>query len=200
MEITPDGIKGTIHKKLQGYFAIDAYDELMYSNDKDIKQYLKSEFTRGSNKFQLDTFRVDKQPATNEIMLTGNFTLPDYSKKLDNDYYLNLNLFKFYSGDRLDYPERKAPVERNFRSVRKYVTILKIPDNYKLTYLPQSKTYHNKVWGFDIKYEQKSNEVILTQEFDNDNLLLTSENFQAWNSVLDNLFPLYKETLSLSKN
>lgn len=200
MEITPDGIKGTIHKKLQGYFAINVYDELMYSNGKDLKEYLKGEFARGSNKFRLDTFKVDKKQTTDEISLSANFTLPDYSKKLDNDYYLNLNLFKLYTDSKITDADRKAPVERSFRSVKRYVTILKIPDNYKLTYLPPNKTYHNKIWGFDINYEQKNNQVILTQEFDNDSMMLTSDEFKAWNSVLDNLFPLYKETLSLSKN
>jgi hypothetical protein len=77
--------------------------------------------------------------------------------------------------------------------------MLKIPDGYKLTYLPPSKSYHNKVWGFDMLYEQKGNWVILTQEFDNENLMLTSDSFELWNKVLANLVPLYKETLSLSK-
>ncbi|WP_295673321.1 hypothetical protein [uncultured Mucilaginibacter sp.] len=84
--------------------------------------------------------------------------------------------------------------------MRKYVTMLKVPDGYVVSYLPQGKSYHNAVWGFDLKYEQKGNWVILKQEFDNDDLTLNSDEFEAWNKVLQNLFPLYKETLSLTKN
>jgi hypothetical protein len=124
--------------------------------------------------------------------------LPDYAKKIGNEYYLNLNLFKFFENRRIDFPQRKIPIEQNFKYTKKYVTLLKLPDGYKVTYLPEGKTYHNNVWGFDIKYEQKGNLVTFTQEFDNNNLLLTSEQFESWNKVLDNLFPAYKETLSFS--
>jgi hypothetical protein len=200
LELTQNGIKGKIKKKLKGYYAMNMYGELMYWNAKNIDEDMKDEFSRGSNKFKLDTFHVDKKETTNEIVLSADFKLPDYAKKIGEEYYLNLNLFKFYESEQIDYPRRKMPVSYNFKSVRKYVTMLKVPDGYKVTFLPQSKSFHNTIWGFDLKYEQKGNWVILTQEFDNDNLLLTSDQFQPWNKVLENLLPLYKETLSLAKN
>jgi hypothetical protein len=199
LELTPDGLKGRVKKDLEGYFATNMYDKLMYWTNRNIKEDMKGEFGRGSNKFRLDTFHVDKKPTTGRISLTAGFSLPDYAKKIGNDYYLNLNLFKFYVGDEIDYPRRKAPIEYNFKFTKKYVTMLKIPDGYKLGYLPKGKSFHNEVWGFDFSYEQKGNWIVLTQQFDNDNLLITSDQFQAWNKVLESLFPLYKETLSLTK-
>ena len=77
--------------------------------------------------------------------------------------------------------------------------MLKVPEGYKVSYLPAGRAYHNKVWSFNLQYEQKANYVVLTQEFDNDSLLLTNNDFELWNKALENLFPLYKETLSLSK-
>lgn len=199
LEITPDGVKGTVNRHMQGYYATGAYGELMYSNQKDLQEYFKGEFTRGANNFNLDTFRVSKKVSANDIVLSGKFTLPNYAKKLGNDYYLNMNLFKFYQKGRLEYPERQIPVAHEFKYTRRYVTILKIPDGYKLTYLPQSKNFHNDIWGFDVKYEQKNNSIIFTQEFYNDNLILTNDKFKAWNDVLDKLLPTYRETLSLTK-
>jgi hypothetical protein len=199
LEITPNGVKGTVNRQLQGYFATEAYGELMYRNQKDLQEYFKDEFSRGSNNFQLDTFRVSRQANANDISLSAQFTLPGYAKKLGNDYYLNMNLFKFYQKAKLEYPERQIPVSRDFKFTKRYVTILKIPDGYKLTYLPQSKNFHNNIWGFDIHYEQKNNTIIFTQEFYNDDLILTSDKFKAWNDVLDSLLPTYRETLSLSK-
>jgi len=200
LELTPGGIKGKIKKTLKGYPAMEMYGNLMYWNSRNIKEDMKNELSRGSNKFQLDTFRVERKPVLDEISLFADFTLPDYAKKIGKDYYLNLNLFKFFENDRIDYPQRKVPIENNFKFVKKYVTMLKIPDGYSVSFLPQGKSYHNKVWGFDLKYEQKGSWVMMTQEFDNDDLTLTSDEFEAWNKVLQNLFPLYKETLSLTKN
>lgn len=198
LELTPAGIKGKVKQDMRGYFAMNTYGKLMYWDKKDLRDHIKKEFVRGSNKFQLDTFFVARKPTTEEISWSGDFSLPDYAKKIGNEYYLNLNLFKFFENRRIDFPQRKIPIEQNFKYTKKYVTLLKLPDGYKVTYLPDGKTYHNNVWGFDIKYEQKGNLVTFTQEFDNNNLLLTSEQFESWNKVLDNLFPAYKETLSFS--
>jgi len=199
LQITPNGLKGQVKQSLSGYFSSEMYAELMYWRDKDMKEDMKNELERGSNKFHLDTFRVDKMPTTNDISLYADFNLPDYAKKLGSDVYLNLNLFKFYNDEQIDYPKRKIPIEYSFKFIKKYVTMLKVPEGYKVSYLPKSKNFHNKVWGFDLQYEQKGNYVILTQIFDNENLMLTNDQFEQWNKVLENLLPLYKETLSLTK-
>jgi len=91
------------------------------------------------------------------------------------------------------------PIEFPFLNVQKYITVLKIPDGYTVSSMPTNKTYKNTVWGFELKYEQKSNLLILTEQFDNDHLLLTPDKFQEWNKVLENLYPSYKETISLTK-
>jgi hypothetical protein len=200
LELTPNGIKGTVKKTLKGYFAMEMHGKLMYWRNKDMDEDMKGEFERGSNKFKLDTFYIDKKQTADNISLYAGFSLPDYAKSLGNEYYLNLNLFKFYVNQRIDYPERKVPIGYDFDYTKQYVTMLKIPDGYKVTYLPPGKNYHNKVWGFDMQYQQKGNYVILTQQFDNNSLMLTNDEFGQWNQVLQNLFPLYKETLSLSKN
>ncbi len=112
---------------------------------------------------------------------------------------LNLNLQKLYEHEEIDYPRRKMPVEYDFRFIKKYVTVLTIPEGYTVSYLPKSNSFKNAVWGFTMNYEQKGNTIVLTQEFYNDHLLLTVDQFKAWNEVLEHLFPLYKESISLSK-
>lgn len=199
LELTPTGLKGKIKRTLTGYFASDAYAKLLYWDKKNMIEDMQDEFQRGSNRFHLDTFNVERTLPTNEITLSGQFTLPDYAKSIAGDTYLNLNLFKFFTDDRID-ADRKVGVSYSFIFKKKYVTMLKVPDGFKVSYLPPGKSFHNDVWGFDISYEQKGNWVIMTQQFDNDNLLLTADKFAGWNKALQSLFPTYKETLSLSKN
>jgi hypothetical protein len=199
LELTADGIKGKVKKDLKGYFAMDMYGKLMYWSKKNMDEYMKNEFARGSNKFKLDTFNIGKKQKADEISISATFSLPDYAKKLGDDCYLNLNLFKFYQNGRIDNVKRKAPIEHDFNYIKKYVTLFKLPAGYKVSFLPKSKVYHNKVWGFDMQYEQKGDWIILSQEFDNQNLMLTNDEFGQWNNILENLFPLYKETLSLTK-
>jgi hypothetical protein len=199
MQLTDKGIMGTIKTHLTGYYAMNIQASLNYINGKEKDNYMRARFLRGSNKFQLISYETGDRSDKNHIALSGKFELQDHARKIGDEWYLNINLHKLYEHQEIDYPRRKMPVEYDFRSIKKFVTVLTIPDGYKVSYLPQSKAFKNDVWGFTMNYEQKGNTIILTQEFYNDHLLLTADHFKAWNEVLEHLFPLYKESISLSK-
>jgi hypothetical protein len=199
IELTEKGIKGNISMRMSGYYAMNMHSVLNYVAEKDREKYMKNKFSRGSNKFNLVKYEIGDLGDKNTVSLGARFELENYAKKIGDEWFLNLNLLKLYEHQEIDYPRRKMPLEFDFRFVNKYVTVLRIPDGYTVSYLPKGKAYKNDVWGFSISYEQKGNNVILTQEFDNDHLLLHYNQFEAWNEVLKNLFPLYKETISLSK-
>jgi hypothetical protein len=199
LQLTDKGITGRVNIHLSGYYSMNAHAISNYINGKDKDKYMRARFSRGSNKFQLTSYETGDQSDKNNFTLSGKFELQDYARKIGDEWYLNLNLLKLYEHEEIDYPKRKMPVEYDFRFVKKYVTVLTIPDGYKVSYLPQSKSFKNDVWGFTMNYEQKGNTILLTQEFYNDYLLLTADHFKAWNEVLEHLFPLYKESISLSK-
>jgi len=159
----------------------------------------QNRLSRGSNKFRLDSFSIGDRSDKDHIRLTGSFTLQDYAKHLGDEWYLNLNLFKLYEHEEIDYPKRKMPIQFDFLSRKKLVIVLKVPAGYQPGDIPEGKSFHNDVWGFDIKYEKTAGTIVLTQEFDNDHLLLQPAQFEAWNKVLEQLFPLYKESVSLAK-
>lgn len=199
LQLTDKGITGSINIHLSGYYAMNTNATLNYINGKEKDKYMRARFSRGSNKFQLISYETGDRSDKNNIALNGKFELQDYARRIGDEWYLNLNLLKLYEHEEIDYPKRKMPVEYDFRFIKKYVTVLTIPDGYKVSYLPQSKSFKNDVWGFTMNYEQKGNTLILSQEFYNDHLLLTADLFKAWNEVLEHLFPLYKESISLSK-
>jgi len=199
IELTDEGIKGNIKLNLSGYYAMNMHSLLTHTNGKDQEKYFKTRFNRGSNKFRLDKFEIGDQSDFNQLSFSAQFDLQGYARKISDEWYLNLNLFKHYEHEEIDYPKRKMPIEFPFLNVQKYITVLKIPDGYTVSSMPTNKTYKNTVWGFELKYEQKSNLLILTEQFENDHLLLTPDKFQEWNKVLENLYPSYKETISLTK-
>ena len=199
VNITADGLDGHIKQIMTGYFSMDIHTRLTYVAEKDLKQYLRDDLARGSNKFHLDSFSMGGLNKPDSFTLQAKFQLPGYAKNIDGERYLNLNLFKFFEHQEIDFPKRESPIEIDFKSVRKYITILKIPEGYRIGYFPKGKSFHNEVWGFDVNYEVKGDRLILSQEFDNDHLMIQPAQFEAWNKVLENLFPLYKETVVLTK-
>jgi hypothetical protein len=199
INITDKEISGNISINMEGYFAESMNATLTYTDQKDWKDRLKGNFNRGSNKFNLLSMEVGDRSDKNKIRLTGKFQLLDYAKKLADEYYINLNLLRHFEHQEIDYPKRKSPIESPFLFTRKYVIVLNIPAGYKVSYLPEGKSFHNDVWGFDLKYEQKAQQIIYSFQYDNNHLLLTPDKFEAWNKVLENLLPLYKESISLEK-
>jgi hypothetical protein len=81
-----------------------------------------------------------------------------------------------------------------------YNTVLKVPEGYAVSFLPQSRSFKNEVWGFDLAYKQNGQNVSLTQQFGDDHLLLQPSQFEQWNQILEQLFPEYKQTIVLTKN
>lgn len=199
LNLTDKGITGSININMSGYYAMNMYGMMSYTNEKDREKYMKGYFNRGSNKFLLDKYEIINTNDPDKFRLTGQFQLQDYGKKIADEWYLNLNLFKFYEHQEIDYPKRTIPIQHDYKNERSYVTILNIPEGYQVSYLPESKSFSNDVWGFKITYEQKNNQVVMTQQFENNYLLIQPDKFQRWNKALENLWPLYRETISLSK-
>jgi len=199
LDLTEKGITGSVSIHMTGYYAMNMHSVMNYTNEKEREKFLRGYFNRGSNKFKLNKYQLGEISNPNKFHLAAQFELQDYGKKIADEWYLNLNLFKFYEHEEIDFPRRTIPVEHDYKNVRNYVTVLNIPEGYEISYLPQSKSFHNSIWGFEIKYEQKKNQVIMTQKFENNHLILHPDKFQAWNKVLEQLFPLYRETISLSK-
>jgi hypothetical protein len=199
LQFTDKGISGSITQHMSGYFSMNTRDILNYYSEKDKEDYMKSRFTRGSNKFQLGNYQIAGKAEKEHVTLTAKFELQNYARKLADEWYINLNLLKLYEHEEIDYPKRTIPMEFDFRFIKRFVTVLTIPEGYKVSYLPKGKSFKNNVWGFVIHYEQKNNTIILTQEFYNNHLLLQPTEFKEWNEVLENLFPQYKESISISK-
>jgi Domain of Unknown Function with PDB structure (DUF3857)/Transglutaminase-like superfamily len=199
LDLTEKGVKGRIAINYSGYCASALQDRLAYSDAREIEETMKYRLSRGSDKFALDSFAFDDKRDNGHLRLTGSFTLQNYARHLGSEWYINMNLFKFYENEEIDYPKRKTPIGYRFHNQSKYVVVLNIPAGYDIGDVPAGKTYHNAVWGFSMQYEKKDRQLIFTQEFDNDHLLLQPDQFADWNKVLENLFPLYHTTVSLEK-
>ncbi len=199
LDLTENGLKGRISIDYTGYFSNILQDLLSYSDHKETEDLIKNRFKRGTDKFNMESFQIGDRADRSHIRLTGTFTLQDYARHLGDQWYINMNLFKFYLHQEIEYPKRTMPIEFPFLSQRKYVVILNIPEGYEISSSPNGKTYHNAVWGFTMNYEQKGRQLVFTQEFDNEHLMLEPSQFSDWNKVLENLLPLYRNTVSLQK-
>ncbi|TAD86070.1 MAG: DUF3857 domain-containing protein [Bacteroidetes bacterium] len=195
-----EGIKGKEKVHYSGYFGEDVYNSLLYKDERSLKDYIKTRMGKASNKFILGEYSIDKKAASeNEIDIHAGFEVPDYGKKMGNEYYINLNLEKLLENRLIDTAKRKVPIENEFNYEIRQYHILEIPAGYGVTYQPKNFNFQNDLIGISIAYKQQGNQIIATQVVTNKKLLIYPAEFVEWNKAMKAVAPHYKEQVVLEK-
>lgn len=200
ISFTPEGIKGNSSVTYSGYFGEDIYNALLYRDEKETKDFVKSRMTKASNKFILGNYTVNKtNPEENIINIAADFEIPGYGKKIGNEYYINLNLEKLFENRLIDTAKRKIPVENEFQFVVKLYTILRVPDGYTVTYQPKDFSFENDLVALKITYQIKEGKIIALQEMQQKRLMIQPSEFAEWNKAAKAAAQQYKEQVVLEK-
>lgn len=198
IELTDNGIKGFQKVDYTGYFGHDVLTAIKYRNENDKEKYVKSRMGKGSNKFLLGKFNVvNSEENTRYAQISADFEIPDYSKKIGDEYYINLNLEKITDYTAIMQDKRKVPLENDFKYFIRQHHILKIPENYTVTALPEDFNVDNEYLSIKIIYRIEGNNIIATQEFHNKTLMVYPKDFEKWNTALKLSIPKNKESIVL---
>jgi hypothetical protein len=183
-----------------GYFGKDVYQSLLYSDEKETKDYVNKRMSKGSNSFILGNYTVSrKNPESNLANISAEFELPGYSKKVGSEYYINLNLEKLFENTIIDIQKRKIPIETSYNySVNQY-HVLDIPKDYVVSYLPKNFAFENDMVKITMYYKVENNKVIAAQEIQSKKLMIMPSDFAEWNVSMKAVQPHYKESVVLEK-
>lgn len=201
INITNNGIKGNSTVTYSGYFGSETYDHLQYKSDDDVKDFVKSKMGKASNKFILGDYSINKlNDVSKTINITANFEIPDYGKKVADEIYINLNLEKFFAGNKIDTAKIKVPFENDFKYTILQYTTLSIPTGYVVNYLPQNFSISNKVFDVSINYTKlNNNKLLVTQDIKFKTLMVQANDYPIWNTDIQKLSSYYKEQVVLNK-
>lgn len=195
-------LNGKTTIELNGYVKTFAeYDRLKIENNGTKQQFFNTYFRRGSNKFEAKNVNDNGfYKPYSPIFISLDCSIPDYVKKTNDKYYLNLNLNKRYSDNSIKIEERKCPFyEFEYKFVEDYTITLQIPDTYTIDYLPKNITFANPLFNFEINYTLEKNTIIYSKKLTLNTLLLNNTDFDAWNNFVNQLNTAYKEAIVLKK-
>lgn len=191
-------LTGTGKTYLSGYEKIDLTYRLL--STKDEKIFLREYYSKGNNKFLLDSSRVENlKDRDKELEITYAFNIQDYIKSYEKDVYVNLHLTRDLQNSTIK-PERKLPIEFPHHGETKYSVVLNIPAGYKVSYLPENVSFKNDRFGFVTEYKRSGNKIILTQKLYSNILILNKEDFDMWNKMVKDLNKAYSEVVVLTKH
>lgn len=200
IQLTPTGVKGNTVVHYKGYCGSEYYNILQNRSGEQVKDFVKSLVTKASNKFILGEYTIS--PLTHpekELNIKADFEIPGYSKKIADEFYINLNLNRMQMNRQIDTAKRKLAVEYDYKFITKQVSVLQIPDGYDANYIPSNYSTDNENYAISITYTKQPTKIILEEKFINKKLYFQPQGFNLWNSDLTNLTNSYKEQIVLKK-
>lgn len=200
IRFTNEGISGREKVDYYGYFGEDIYNTLLYKDEKETRDYVKTRMGKASNKFILGDYTINKtDPDQNQINITAAFDIPGYGKKVGNEYYINLNLEKLFENRNVDTSKRKVPIEQEYKFIIQEYHILDIPQGYTVTYQPADFSFENNLVRLKISYELKNGKLIALQECENKTLMIDPKDFAELNKAAKAAATQYMEQIVLEK-
>ena len=68
------------------------------------------------------------------------------------------------------------------------ISFIDIPDNFKVSFLPENAQYEDGDFGFSINYKVEDNKIVVYQRVEINTLQLRTEQFGSWNKMIKGLF------------
>ena len=140
--IKENDLLGESHVKLSGYFKNNLAPSVRHRTPKKLKDLAHSEFQRGNNKFTVtDCSFWGLDNRDKDFHFKYSFVLPDYSRRIDNKIYLNLNLDRMYFDQKIDMNVKTTDKKFSYRFIKTHHLFLEVPDGYEITSLPEDTQY-----------------------------------------------------------
>jgi hypothetical protein len=200
MTISGDEVNAREVRKLSGFEKTAFMSDYIYKRGTDSEEeYLNKKYELGNNKTQYVNIKVSGLNNDTDVLeLSYDLRMQNYAKAIGNSIYINLNIDKTLSNDKID---ESVKFSRKFDHAytKKFQTIFELPDGYKLDELPETLSHTDDQFGFTISYELKGNQVVQYKEIYVNTLSLQPERFEDWNTFIKNLVKAYKKSIVLQK-
>jgi hypothetical protein len=199
-QIEGSSLKGNVSTHKGGYSAVLARLNLARVSAKDIEETLSNYIRRGNGKAKVtNTELQNAKEVYKDLVYKGSLTVPDYIKTNGDNLYLNMNLITYVQNAVYPSEDLVAPTENNYEYQITNVVKLKIPEGYKVKYVPETFTSDDKNWSCNISYKYDDKEITLVQKYVNKQLYWYPDYYKTWNQFEKKLSKNYKESIVLMK-
>lgn len=190
-------LQGKVSIKYSGYPSWSMQSAMRTNNESDAEKIIKSVSSRGSNKYFQKSGRYEIKD--DRISFYSDFSVKDYVQKSGDEIFINLNLVRYNSDQKVDdISVRKLPIENKYKTVVREVLILDIPKGYAVEYLPPNAAHNQDgLWGYKMSYKTEGNKIVFTKEFTEYSLYIMPSLFEKHNQLIDEINKQYKESIIL---
>lgn len=185
---------------LTGYARMDFLQRMRQADYEYLKDYCRSYFQKGSNRFIIDSVWIDqKENANLPLLINYTFSIKDFSLELADERFVDLNLDAFETPGKIE-DDRVLPFEIDYKIKATSVVDL-ITDDLKIAgELPESKKIGSNELQFEVNYQQNANSIKRKSAISIETILLESKQFEAWNEAVSDIQKTKRTRLTLQLN
>ncbi len=197
IKIKEQDIIGSGVYSLSGYPKIDFFNVLEGKKKEESNELYNYELRKGNNSFLIDSFNEEnKYHYEKDFLVSYSFNIKDYLHKLADETYINLNLNRSLSNLK-SKKDRKNNREFRYKNSIKEITVLEIPDDKIITYIPENFQVANDFFSCAISYRTKNKTIHYTLTATMDFMELTPNQQIELNDLIKKIEKSFKEVIIL---
>ena len=202
VRIEENVVKGEAEVVYTGYSAVRMASFLNNASEDEKEEYFTEVFKKGNNKCKVELVSVtgaDNRDA--DIVVKVTFEVPDYVRENGDELYFNPFLERLFSGSNINLETNKHDKENSYEETMRDVVQVKIPDGYTLDYLGEDVVYEHPKFNAYVRYSvnEETGEIEIVAEVQTKHLILKSEDFPEWNTMIKKLNEAYSELIIFKK-
>ena len=199
LKIADNSVFGTSKIELSGYEK-SRFLNVLAANKQKEEEILKNGMARFNEKLEIETTDVNKHEYENkDAALSYNLKLYGWVKKIGEKIVVKPILLAPFKEYIIDLKERKLPIENDTKFINEFNYVYEVPENYQLDFIPDNSKKENEALSYEIAYKKDKRNLLVSQKIILKKLLIETNGFESWNSVVNELTQQYNQSIILTK-
>jgi hypothetical protein len=201
INIEDDMFKVSEKRLLTGYEKVEFITDYLYKKDtKTDEEFLNTTLALGNNKTNYNNIkRINFDNKNKALELSYDLEIDSYVKKVGSKLFINLDIDRVLLKSKID-DDKKYDKKIDHAYKKNYVTTLNIPEGYSASFIPETLSFENPNYGYNITYTQKDNTIIQHKTIYVNTLSVKKQDFESWNEFIKSLTKAYKKSIILEQN
>ncbi len=173
----------------------------LFSNLKTDKKDKFLEYYLSNNDKNISVSNINTSDLENrdvKLSISYNINIKNAATSFDDETYVDIDFNKELDNFMLD--DRKTDYIFSFKRFLESKTVLEIPSNYNVKYLPENITIEDPNFDLSVNFSKSKNVITYEKSFKIKNAKIETTDFELWNNFISKLKNIYNEQIVLIKS
>lgn len=133
-----------------------------------------------------------------DVELSYKIGMENHIIDLGEELYINLEFDNQFENFQMP-EERNTPYEFSGKYFIENVSTLKIPEGWKVNYLPPAIEEQNDIYRFSLSFKEENGSVVYSKRIEIKTPILNLKDFSDWNKIIQRVKEFYADQIILNK-